>query len=142
MYFSVEKRKLTCLFTRRCGTITYLYDETYLRDCNFLSLSGVAPPIVEPYIYLTSGLIVYRKGERDGMYNIDKSVDGGINWELAIVQIELDEDSIVMSIDDGVAGYRHLVRDEAYVIDEELYSGGFSDAEGVGWQNIYNTNTL
>lgn len=76
------------------------------------------------------------------MYVIDKSVDGGINWELGIVILELDETSIIIDIDSGITGYRHLVRDTAYVIDEELYTGGFADAEGIGWQNIFNLNTL
>lgn len=94
------------------------------------------------YCTLTSGLIVYRKGERDGMYVIDKSIDGGTTWELAIVQLEPDEDSIIISIDDGVDGYRHVIRDEAYCIDYELTPTGFDGVENTDWENIYNTNTI
>lgn len=91
---------------------------------------------------MSSGLIWYRKGERGGLYVIDRSADGGVTWELGIVQIGLDEDSIIMSIDDGITGYRHLVRNEAYVIDHELTATGFAGAENTDWENIYNTNTL
>jgi len=91
---------------------------------------------------LTSGLIVYRKGTRSGMYVIDKSEDGGITWELGLVRLELDEDSIIISIDDGVEGYRHVIRDEAYCIDHELDATGFDGTEGVNWENVYNTNTI
>jgi len=91
---------------------------------------------------LTSGLIVYRKGTRSGMYVIDKSEDGGITWELGLVRLELDEDSIIISIDDGVEGYRHVIRDEAYCIDHELDATGFDGTENVNWENVYNTNTI
>ena len=91
---------------------------------------------------LTSGLIVYRKGTRSGMYVIDKSEDGGITWELDLVRLELDEDSIIISIDDGVEGYRHVIRDEAYCIDHELTATGFDGVENTDWENVYNTNTI
>jgi len=91
---------------------------------------------------LTSGLIVYRKGERGGMYVIDKSEDGGTTWELDLVQLETDEDSIIISIDDGVEGYRHVIRDEAYCIDHELTETGFDGTENTDWENVYNTNTI
>jgi len=91
---------------------------------------------------LTSGLIVYRKGTRSGMYVIDKSGDGGITWELGLVRLELDEDSIIISIDDGVEGYRHVIRDEAYCIDHELTATGFDGVENTDWENVYNTNTI
>jgi phosphoribosyl-AMP cyclohydrolase len=91
---------------------------------------------------LTSGLIVYRKGERGGMYVIDKSEDGGTTWELDLVRLDPDEDSIIISIDDGVEGYRHVIRDEAYCIDHELDATGFDGTEGVNWENVYNTNTI
>jgi hypothetical protein len=91
---------------------------------------------------LTSGLIVYRKGERGGMYVIDKSEDGGTTWELDLVKLGPDEDSIIISIDDGVEGYRHVIRDEAYCIDHELDATGFDGTENVNWENVYNTNTI
>jgi len=91
---------------------------------------------------LTSGLIVYRKGTRSGMYVIDKSEDGGATWELDLVQLELDEDSIIMDIDAGVVGYRHVIRNEAYCIDHELDATGFAGIEDVNWENVYNTNTI
>jgi hypothetical protein len=91
---------------------------------------------------LTSGFIVYRKGVRSNMYVIDKSEDGSITWELDIVQLETDEDSIIISIDDGVEGYRQVIRDEALCIDHELDATGFAGTENVNWENVYNTNTL
>jgi hypothetical protein len=141
MWIAIEKSKLVSVSSKRCDTITYLYDITYLHNCNYMSL-GNAEPEEDIYIYLTSGLIIYRKGERGGIYVIDKSEDGGLTWELAIVQLAPDEDSIIIDIDAGISGYRHLVRDGAYVIDEALTPLGFSGVEGLDWQNIYNTDTL
>lgn len=91
---------------------------------------------------LTSGLTIYRKGERGGMYVIDKSIDGGATWELNLVVLESDEDSIIISIDDGVEGYRHVIRDGSYCIDYELTEIGFAGVENTDWENIYNTNTI
>lgn len=98
--------------------------------------------IAVDYTTLTSGLIVYRKGERDGMYVIDKSEDGGVTWELDLVQLELDEDSIIIDIDAGVSGYRHVIRNEAYCIDHELTLTGFAGVENTDWENVYNTNMI
>jgi hypothetical protein len=88
---------------------------------------------------LSSGLIKYRKGERDGKYVIDYSSDGGINWELNLVVLELDEDSIIMDIDHGVIGYRHQIRGTAYKIDFALTPTGFTGIENTDWGNIYST---
>lgn len=94
------------------------------------------------WLYVTSGLIWYRKGIRDGKYVIDKSIDGGLTWELDLVQIEIAEVTIIKDIDLGMAGYRHLVRDGAYVIDMELDGTGFAGIEGVNWINVFSTDTL
>jgi hypothetical protein len=91
---------------------------------------------------LTDGLCMYRKGERDGLYVIDFSADGGTTWELDLVQIELDEDTIITDIDAGVAGYRHQIRSCIYCIDHELTPLGFAGAENTDWENIYNTSQI
>ena len=84
-------------------------------------------------------LIIYRKGIRGGVYVIDKSIDGGLTWELNLVQIQTDEDTIIMDIDAGVDGFRHVVRNGAYCIDEEITAWGFAGAEDTDWINIYKT---
>lgn len=94
------------------------------------------------YLVITSGSIQYRKGIRGGLYVIDKSVDGGVTWELNLVQLRTDEDTIVMNIDAGVAGYRHIIRSGAYCIDHVLTATGFAGVENTDWENIYNTNTI
>ena len=88
-------------------------------------------------VYVKSGDVWYRKLIRDDMYSIDRTVDGGVTWELDLVQLETDEDSIIIDIDDGVAGHRHQVRVGAYCIDETLTATGFAGTEGVDWDNIY-----
>jgi len=96
-----------------------------------------------PWTTVSSGLCYYRKGERDGMYVIDFSNDGGTTWELDIVQLELDEDSIIISIDDGVAGYRHEVRACVYYIDHELTPTGFDGGvEDTDWETVYSTSVI
>lgn len=86
---------------------------------------------------LTFDLIMYRKGIRSGNYVIDYSADGGVTWELNIVVLEPDEDTIIISIDDGVEGYRQVIRDGDYCIDYELTSTGFEGAEDTDWENVY-----
>lgn len=86
---------------------------------------------------LTSGLIIYRKGIRSGFYVIDYSADGGVTWELDLVKLEIDEDSIIINIDDGVEGYRQVIRDGDYCIDHELTPTGFEGAEDTDWENVY-----
>ena len=86
---------------------------------------------------LTSGLIIYRKGIRSGFYVIDYSADGGVTWELDLVKLEIDEDSIIINIDDGVEGYRQVIRDDDYCIDHELTPTGFEGAEDTDWENVY-----
>lgn len=86
---------------------------------------------------LTDGLIQYRKGSRKGHYVIDYSSDGGLTWELNLVVMELDEDSIIISIDDGVEGCRQVIRDNDYCIDELLEGGSWEGIEDTDWQNIY-----
>lgn len=84
-----------------------------------------------------SGLAIYRKGMRGGMYVIDYSNDGGVTWELDLVQMMPDEENIIMAIDDGVEGYRHQVRGNDYCIDNELSPTGFAGDEGTDWECIY-----
>lgn len=98
-------------------------------------LLWLAHSSASPFTTITSGSIVYRKGIRDGMYVIDFSYDGAVTWE-EIASFQLDEDIFVINIDDGIAGYRQVIRDEALCIDHELYEDGFFDAEGVGWENV------
>lgn len=88
------------------------------------------------WLNVSSGDVIYRKGTRDGFYVIDKSTNGGSTWTLDLVKLESDEDEIIILIDAGVDGYRHLVRDGAYVIDVELDETGFDGDEGVNWENI------
>ncbi|MDX9789279.1 MAG: hypothetical protein RBT61_00470 [Candidatus Kapabacteria bacterium] len=89
------------------------------------------------YLHLRSGNIVYRKGIRGEYYIIDFSDDGGRTWELEIVKLDKDDDSIVSQIDKGVDGYRHMIRGRNYCIDTELTEIGFNGAEGVDWVNVY-----
>lgn len=91
-------------------------------------------------VTLESGLIIYRKGIRKNYYVIDKSIDGGLTWELDLVKLRKDEETIIIDIDDGVDGYRHLVRDGYYVIDHELTTTGFNGVENVDWENVYSLN--
>lgn len=93
-------------------------------------------------IIVSDGLIWYRKLIRDEVYVIDYSDDGGVTWELGIVEMPPDEDSIVIWIDDGEVGYRHLVRDGEYVIDHALTPTGFLGSEGTDWENVYTTATI
>lgn len=86
---------------------------------------------------LTSGLIMYRKGIRSGNYVIDYSADGGVTWELNLVVLEPDEDTIIINIDDGEVGYRHEIRGDAYCIDAELTATGFDGIRGSDWENIF-----
>jgi len=94
---------------------------------------------INQWVTLTSGDLVYRKGVRGGLYVIDKSIDGGLTWELDLVQLYPDEDNIIINIDNGVVGYRHVIREGAYCIDHELTATGFSGIEGVDWENVYTT---
>jgi len=94
---------------------------------------------INQWVTLTSGDLVYRKGVRGGLYVIDKSTDGGSTWELDLVQLYPDEDNIIINIDNGVVGYRHVIREGAYCIDHELTATGFSGIEGVDWENVYTT---
>lgn len=89
------------------------------------------------WITLRSGGIIYRKGEREGKYCIDKSINGGVTWDFNLVQLEIDEDSIIKSIDEGIEGYRHVIRDGVYCIDHEIDLVGFEGVEGVNWENLY-----
>lgn len=88
------------------------------------------------WLTVSSGDIIYRKGTRGGFYVIDKSVNGGATWTLDLVKLESNEDNIIILVDAGVSGYRHLVRDGAYVIDAELDEVGFDGDEGINWENI------
>ena len=89
------------------------------------------------YLLVSSGLIVYRKGIRGSYYVIDYSDDGGLTWELDLVQLMPDEDTIIIAIDAGVGGYRHEVRGNDYCIDYELDLTGFSGIEDINWTTVY-----
>ena len=98
--------------------------------------SGAVP---SPWTYATDGALCwFRKGERLGMYVIDKSIDGGLTWELDLIQLELDEDTIIMDIDTGVAGYRQQVRACCLMIDMVLTPLGFAGLEDTDWEYIIN----
>jgi len=92
------------------------------------------------WIYVSDGLIIYRKGLRMGMYVIDKSEDGGTTWELDLVKLMPDEDIFIIGIDTGIEGMRQVVRDGALCIDNELTPLGFDGIENTDWKNIFNTN--
>ena len=85
-------------------------------------------------VYIKSGSIWYRKLIRDDLYCIDKSEDSGVTWELDLLTMNTDEDNIIISIDDGVAGHRHVVRGGAYCIDAEFTETGFDGDEDVDWE--------
>jgi hypothetical protein len=89
-----------------------------------------------PWTYVSDGLLcMYRKGLRGGMYVIDKSIDAGVTWE-SIRVINPEEETIIMSIDGGVTGYRQQVRTCALRIDQELTPLGFFGAENTDWEEI------
>ena len=48
MWISIERNKLNNIFRRICGILTYLYDDTYLRDCKFLDI--VEYPVPEDLV--------------------------------------------------------------------------------------------
>ena len=100
--------------------------------------------VASPWTIVSSGLCWYRKGEWGGHYVIDFSSDGGLTWELDLVVLELDEDSIIMSIDDGVAGYRQQVRACVLYIDQTLTPLGFGagSVENTDWEWIWSTATI
>ena len=92
---------------------------------------------INQWVTLTSGNLVYRKGVRGGLYVIDKSTDGGSTWELDLVNIQLDETNIIKDVDNNPAGYRQVIRNNAYRIDHELTTTGFAGVENTDWENIY-----
>lgn len=98
--------------------------------------AGPTVPTVTGRI-LSDGLIYYRKITRDEKYCIDYSDDGGSNWTLDLVSLHLEEDTIVIGIDDSPEGYRDLIRDGAYVIDQELTPTGFDGDEDSDWVQVY-----
>ena len=86
---------------------------------------------------VSDGDIVYRRRREGTILYIDYSDDGGVTWELAIAQFLLSEDVIEVTIDDSPVGYRDVVRDGAYKIDQLLEGGtGDWDTEGTDWENI------
>jgi len=128
------------------GTNTFIDEEfidgSYYRvraykDNHFSSYSNVVFYWNINWTTLTDGLIIYRKGFRGGKYVIDFSSDGGIIWELNLVSLEPDEDTIIINIDGGVAGYRHQIRDNDYCIDHVLDETGFAGIEDENWECIY-----
>ena len=38
MWFAIDKEKLKKICNWMCGIITYLYDDTYLRNCKYLDI--------------------------------------------------------------------------------------------------------
>lgn len=90
-------------------------------------------------LILKEGDTWYRKVSRSGFLCIDKSTNAGVAWDLNIVTVALDEDSIIIDIDNGETGYRHEVRDGAYCIDHVLTPTGFTGTENTDWENIYST---
>lgn len=102
-----------------------------------ISISSIR--VISGLTILADGAIMYRKGLRGGFYIIDYSDDGGGTWE-EIMSYMPDEDIIEINIDNGVTGYRHLVRAGAYVIDHVLTETGFSGTEGIDWEEIININ--
>ena len=115
-------------------------NRTNVSNTLFLNYRIIITPIV--WTIVSSGLCWYRKGERDGMYVIDKSTDGGVTWEEDIVVMELDEESIIISIDDGEVGYRQQVRSCVLYIDHVLTPLGFAGVENTDWEWIWNTATI
>ncbi len=91
------------------------------------------------WLYFEEGLVVYRKGYRKGMYVIDKSIDGGVTWELDLVKLMPDETVFIIGIDAGIAGMRQVVRDNLYRIDMEITPLGFAGVENTDWENIFTT---
>jgi hypothetical protein len=88
------------------------------------------------WTYVSDSLLcIYRKGLRDGMYVIDKSVDAGVTWENIRI-INPEEETIIMSIDAGVTGFRQEVRLCALRIDQELTPLGFAGIENTDWEEI------
>lgn len=102
-----------------------------------VGMAGVSVAVA--MLILKEGDVWFRKGVRGGSYRIDKSEDGGVSWIMNLVVIDLEEDSIIMDIDDGVEGYRQIVRDGYYCIDVELSETGFDGDENTDWENIYST---
>jgi len=88
------------------------------------------------WIYVSDGALCwYRKGLQGGIYIIYKSIDAGVTWE-NISELDPTEESIIISIDAGVTGYRQQVRDCALQIDQELTPIGFAGLEDTDWENI------
>ena len=87
---------------------------------------------------ISSGDIVYRRRRQGGVLYIDYSDDNQLTWELAMAQFLLSENVIEVTIDSSPVGYRDVVRDGAYKIDQLLEGGSglFSGTEGTDWENI------
>lgn len=103
---------------------------TPITACPF-KVSAVAP------ILLSDGLIIYRKRDEGLLYYIDFSQNGGVTWELGIVTLMADEDSIIIQVDQNPAGYRQRVSGRNYYIDQTLTPTGFAGSEGTDWETIY-----
>jgi hypothetical protein len=95
------------------------------------------PSSSSPYTYVSSGLIYYRKGMIDEFYVIEYSSDGGSTW-LEIAALDPLEDILVINIDDGVAGYRQVVRDGLLRIDHVLTPTGFAGVKDTDWEEVEN----
>ena len=137
-YIATDKRNISALFRVAAiispivsEDIYYLYNTTYLRNNSNLRIT------YSDWVILTSGLIRYRKGQRDNLYVIDYSADGGVTWENDVVTLELDEDNIIINIDEGVTGYRQTIRSGDYCIDHVLTPTGFEGDENIDWENVF-----
>jgi hypothetical protein len=89
------------------------------------------------YLEISDGDVIYRKRPEGGRYYVDFSDDGGDTWELGIVNILIDENVIIRTIDNEPSGYRQRVSGRNYYIDQELTPTGFAGSEGTDWETIY-----
>lgn len=119
----------------------------YLFELSTLILSSQIQEIIRfnytgtpiGWLYVEGGLVIYRKGYRMGMYVIDKSIDGGLTWELDLIKLMPDETTFIITIDDGIDGMRQVVRNDVLCIDMELTPLGFDGAENTDWENVFTT---
>lgn len=88
---------------------------------------------------VTSGVIKYRRGLRDGNYIIDFSADGGATWEEIISYVPTEEIAVILA--NPGTDYRVVIRDYAMKVDHVLGGTGFDGTEGVDWEEIESYST-